>query len=491
MAAKKEGLLGSGAGAELANWFKKKSSPNSTSASTSSSGSSSNTQSMDVASSIISSLAANLQKKVLSDPKISAALASNKSLSRLLAESSIDEDDNRQQQNLQKKTSITASQSEFDFNKVSASVTTASNRNSMTSSSSLAESLHTRAEIPDQALSTIVVDASNSDSGQQDAQIISVLGNSGGGGGESDQATSTPVKIPSSSSFQRMFDADSETSLRKRLLTTKKSIESSLGNMKTRMNSTSSIPNLQNAAITEKPDAEQSPPESPSTSLITNEPEIDDTFESNIQEPPTSNDTTISIARDEGDQQITKHEARQVSISDHDNRNSKPALILLAIFIFYLIFVSILPRGPRLIVTFYSIGLASGILLMSGLFYLCIKYDLLKYITQSSSDSKREGDGAVVEQVQSLLLQTAVQKENKSFDGIYKGWMNELKEKYDPQSYFLNKTRSVYLNLDGHMLRLQTTSSRVPKRAVCGETISNVSFKDQRIYDISGKIYFN
>jgi hypothetical protein len=67
--------------------------------------------------------------------------------------------------------------------------------------------------------------------------------------------------------------------------------------------------------------------------------------------------------------------------------------------------------------------------------------------------------------------------------------MNELREEYDPKNYFLNKTRSVYLNLDGCMLRLQTTTSRVPKRAVCGEQISNnLTFNQLRIYDISGKL---
>jgi cytoplasmic polyadenylation element-binding protein len=62
--------------------------------------------------------------------------------------------------------------------------------------------------------------------------------------------------------------------------------------------------------------------------------------------------------------------------------------------------------------------------------------------------------------------------------------MNELREKYDYKNYFLNKTRSVYLNLDGSMLRLQTTTSKVPKRAVCDENIGHVTFNQQRIYSL-------
>lgn len=64
--------------------------------------------------------------------------------------------------------------------------------------------------------------------------------------------------------------------------------------------------------------------------------------------------------------------------------------------------------------------------------------------------------------------------------------MNELREVYDPEKYFLNKTRSVYLNLDGIMLRIQTTTSRVAKRALPGEHIANVTFNEQRHYDLTG-----
>jgi hypothetical protein len=64
--------------------------------------------------------------------------------------------------------------------------------------------------------------------------------------------------------------------------------------------------------------------------------------------------------------------------------------------------------------------------------------------------------------------------------------MNELREVYDPTNYFLNKTRSVYVNLDGNMLRLQTTTSRIPKRTVVGEMIPQVTFNEQRIYDLTG-----
>ncbi len=73
---------------------------------------------------------------------------------------------------------------------------------------------------------------------------------------------------------------------------------------------------------------------------------------------------------------------------------------------------------------------------------------------------------------------------------MIKGWLNELREVYEPDNYFLNKTRSVYVNLDGVMLRLQTTTSKVAKRAVWGEQIGSLSFNQQRIYDLTGTALF-
>ena len=69
--------------------------------------------------------------------------------------------------------------------------------------------------------------------------------------------------------------------------------------------------------------------------------------------------------------------------------------------------------------------------------------------------------------------------------------MNELREIYDPDKHFLNKTRSVYVNLDGAMLRLQTTTTKVPKRAVNNEQINVSSFNDLRIYDLTGLLILN
>ena len=65
--------------------------------------------------------------------------------------------------------------------------------------------------------------------------------------------------------------------------------------------------------------------------------------------------------------------------------------------------------------------------------------------------------------------------------------MNELREKYSPSTYFLNKTHSVYISLDFDKLRIQTTNACIPKRAMINEILPKTKFIDQRIYDLKGK----
>ncbi len=65
--------------------------------------------------------------------------------------------------------------------------------------------------------------------------------------------------------------------------------------------------------------------------------------------------------------------------------------------------------------------------------------------------------------------------------------MNELRENYSPETYCLNKTRSVYVSLDlkTSMLRLQTTTAiHVPKRCQNNESIPLPPFNDQKLYSI-------
>lgn len=128
----------------------------------------------------------------------------------------------------------------------------------------------------------------------------------------------------------------------------------------------------------------------------------------------------------------------------------------------------------------YSFGIMSGLFIAGLILYALVKLELIDHVTnflkskaatEREVETDNENENAELgrnidmdeksrlemnQQIHSLLIQSAIFKENKSFDGIYKGWMNELREVYTPDNYFLNKTRSVFINLDGSMLRLQT-----------------------------------
>jgi hypothetical protein len=158
-------------------------------------------------------------------------------------------------------------------------------------------------------------------------------------------------------------------------------------------------------------------------------------------------------------------------------------LILISMIMFYF-----MPKTFAFLFS-YFVGITLGVLLCIGCFFLAYKLQFIK-IDMNFSKSYVPTIEENANSIESLIVPTPYFKENKNFDGVYKGWMNELREVYEPDKYFLNKTRSVYANLDGTMLRLQTTSTRVPKRAVCGESIGSVSFNELRIYDLIGEFFF-
>lgn len=64
--------------------------------------------------------------------------------------------------------------------------------------------------------------------------------------------------------------------------------------------------------------------------------------------------------------------------------------------------------------------------------------------------------------------------------------MNELSDDYDPETYHINQTRSVYLRLEGSCLRICLTRQKVRKRAMWNEPPPRLSFYHQRIFDIAG-----
>ncbi|KAG7335118.1 hypothetical protein KOW79_001714 [Hemibagrus wyckioides] len=72
---------------------------------------------------------------------------------------------------------------------------------------------------------------------------------------------------------------------------------------------------------------------------------------------------------------------------------------------------------------------------------------------------------------------------------IYKGWMNEIYS-YDPETYHATLTHSVYVRLEGSVLRLSKPNRNIPRRATFSEPKPDITYISQKIYDLTNsKIY--
>ncbi|XP_061567726.1 testis-expressed protein 2-like [Cololabis saira] len=73
--------------------------------------------------------------------------------------------------------------------------------------------------------------------------------------------------------------------------------------------------------------------------------------------------------------------------------------------------------------------------------------------------------------------------------GIFKGWMNEI-HNYDPDMYHATLTHSVYVRLEGSVLRLSKPNRNISRRATHNEPKPDVTYISQKIYDLTdSKIY--
>ncbi|XP_030646333.1 testis-expressed protein 2 [Chanos chanos] len=72
---------------------------------------------------------------------------------------------------------------------------------------------------------------------------------------------------------------------------------------------------------------------------------------------------------------------------------------------------------------------------------------------------------------------------------IFKGWMNEI-HSYDPETYHATLTHSVYVRLEGSILRLSKPNRNIARRAIFNEPKPDVTYVSQKIYDLTdSKIY--
>ncbi|XP_074487131.1 testis-expressed protein 2-like isoform X1 [Sebastes fasciatus] len=67
---------------------------------------------------------------------------------------------------------------------------------------------------------------------------------------------------------------------------------------------------------------------------------------------------------------------------------------------------------------------------------------------------------------------------------IYKGWMNEISN-YDPETYHATLTHSVYVRVEGSIIRLSKPNHNVARRATHNEPKPDVTYISQKIYDLT------
>ncbi|XP_038163691.1 testis-expressed protein 2 isoform X2 [Cyprinodon tularosa] len=73
--------------------------------------------------------------------------------------------------------------------------------------------------------------------------------------------------------------------------------------------------------------------------------------------------------------------------------------------------------------------------------------------------------------------------------GIFKGWMNEI-HSYDPEMYHATLTHSIYVRLEGSVLRLSKPNRNISRRAAHNEPKPDVTYISQKIYDLTdSRIY--
>uniref|UniRef100_A0A3Q1JKD3 SMP-LTD domain-containing protein n=1 Tax=Anabas testudineus TaxID=64144 RepID=A0A3Q1JKD3_ANATE len=73
--------------------------------------------------------------------------------------------------------------------------------------------------------------------------------------------------------------------------------------------------------------------------------------------------------------------------------------------------------------------------------------------------------------------------------GIFKGWMNEI-HSYDPEMYHATLTHSVYVRLEGSVLRLSKPNRNISRRATHNEPKPDVTYISQKIYDLTDSKIF-
>ncbi|XP_033109929.1 testis-expressed protein 2-like isoform X2 [Anneissia japonica] len=155
----------------------------------------------------------------------------------------------------------------------------------------------------------------------------------------------------------------------------------------------------------------------------------------------------------------------------------KYRIIIMSFFIFcYLIFP--LPS--------YLVGLMTG---MIASFY-CVLFAIWISLPEAPRESPVSPDIRIPLVIPGERMSAPKARAKEQEKIFHQGWLNELPYEYNADTYHIQQTHSVYLRLDGTVLRLLQPKVNVPKRAMWDEALQKPEFIHQRHFDLRGsKVY--
>lgn len=133
------------------------------------------------------------------------------------------------------------------------------------------------------------------------------------------------------------------------------------------------------------------------------------------------------------------------------------------------------------IIPFYIYGFLSGILVM-----VVYNKTYNKYFEFAAEKTSLCETFVSADSPEQAIFEVPAVKEYHPITKV-EGWMNEYPDVYNPQTYHISQTQSVYIRLQGNLLRISHTKAKVSKRALWNEPKhKHIVFSGHRIYNLLG-----
>ncbi|XP_046408967.1 testis-expressed protein 2 isoform X2 [Ischnura elegans] len=128
------------------------------------------------------------------------------------------------------------------------------------------------------------------------------------------------------------------------------------------------------------------------------------------------------------------------------------------------VIVSMISLGPFILPTLlFGMFLGIGLSIPVGLLVHWWYYG--SWLPTSGNDSTMREAFAVPDFGKLPILEVPAAKEYQPLPR-YEGWMNQYPHEYDPSTYNVGATKPTLVRLEGHLLRLSYTTTKIPRRAM-------------------------